>query len=84
MIPVKTKHSNLTLVAEGCGDLPATLVINSAGQEELETCWELSDDDLKHIIENRKIYLYTMGRTVPPMLITSESLIEEAEKGSVT
>ena len=77
MIPVKTKHSNLTLIDEDCGELPATLVINNAGQKELETCWELSDDDLKHIIENRKIYIYTMGLTVPPMLITAESLIDD-------
>ena len=77
MIPVKTKHSNLTLVAEGCGDLPATLVVNDAGQEELETCWELSDDDLERIIKDRRVYLYTMGRTVPPMLMTTESLIDD-------
>ena len=75
MKPIKTDYSNITFVADGCGDLPATLFLHPDGHEEVETCWELSDSDVERILQDRRIYLYTMGRSVPPMAITAQSIL---------
>lgn len=84
MKPVKTEYSNITFVAEGCGDLPATLFLHPEGHEEVETCWELSDADIERILRDRRIYLYTVGRSVPPMAITAQSILVIEENKDVT
>lgn len=73
MTPIKTRYSNITYVAEGCNDLPATLTKNSSGQDEVETCWELTDQEVEQIMKDKKIYLYIMGTAVPPLYMTTES-----------
>jgi len=74
MNPIRTEYSNVTYVAEGCRDLPATVLKNSeTGQDEVETVWELTDEEIEQIRKSRRIYLYIMGRAVPPVLLTSES-----------
>ena len=46
MNPIRTDYSNITYVAEGCDDLPATLAKNTSGRDEVETCWELTDEEV--------------------------------------
>lgn len=75
MIPVKTDYANIVFTAEGCRDLPGTLAVNEKGIPEVETCWELSNEELAQVIETRRIFLYTVGRTVPPMALTTVSQI---------
>lgn len=75
MIPVKTDYANIVFTAEGCRDLPGTLAVNEKGIPEVETCWELSDEELAQVIKTRRIFLYTVGRTVPPMALTTASQI---------
>ena len=55
MTPIKTPYSNITYVAEGCNDLPATLTKNPSGQDEVETCWELTDEEVEQVIKNKKV-----------------------------
>lgn len=84
MKAIRTEYSNITYTAEGCFDLPATLLHNpETGGEEVETVWELDDEELAEIIKNRRVYLYIMGRRVPPVLVTAESLRkEDADNGN--
>ncbi len=75
MKPIRTEYSNATYVAEGCLDLPATILEDpETGRKEVETCWELSDEEIEQVVKGRKIYLYIEGRLVPPVLITAETL----------
>ena len=56
MKPVKTDYSNITYVADGCGDLPATVCHNlTMDRTEIETVWELTDEEVQQITENRRI-----------------------------
>ena len=73
MTPIKTPYSIITYVAEGCNDLPATLTKNTSGQNEVETCWELKNEEVEQVIKNRKVYLYIIGTAVPSLYITTES-----------
>ena len=75
MIPVKTDYANIVFTAEGCKDLPGTLAVNEDGHPEVETCWELSEEELAQVMQTRRIFLYTMGRSVPPMMLATESQI---------
>ena len=75
MIPVKTDYANIVFTAEGCKDLPGTLAVNEDGYPEVETCWELSEEELAQVMQTRRIFLYTMGRSVPPMMLATESQI---------
>ena len=73
MKPVKTEYSNITFVADGCGDLPATICLNMDMQrQEIETVWELSDEEIRQITEGRRLYVYIVGKSVPPLAICTE------------
>ena len=75
MIPVRTDYSNVTYTAEGCFDLPATIARLPEGHEEVETVWELTDEELAEVQRTGKIYMYILGRSVPPISLTTESCI---------
>lgn len=80
MKPVKTKNTNSILKApkdsENVIDLPITRLKYNDGQNAVESCWELSEDELQKIIETKKIYFVCMGVTHPPILLSTESQIE--------
>ena len=74
MKPVKTEYSNIIFVADGCGDLPATICQNlDLQRQEIETVWELSDEEIQQITEGRRLYVYIVGASVPPLAICTES-----------
>ena len=74
MRPVKAEYSNITYVADGCGDLPATICQNlTLNRQEIETVWELSDEEIQQITEGRRLYLYIVGEAIPPVAICTES-----------
>ena len=76
MKPVKTETCNAIYTLEGYNDLPATQYINAdTGEDGVESCWELTPDEIKQVQETGKIYLYIQGNIVPPVLLTTESCI---------
>ena len=75
MTPIRTDYSNVTYTAEGCFDLPATIADRQDGSQEVETVWELSDEEIEQVITDRRIYLYIMGRQVPPVFLSTKSEI---------
>ena len=83
MKPVKTETCNAVYTLEGCQDLPVTKYINGDNDERgVESCWELTPEEIKQIQETGKVYLYIQGDTVPPVLLSTESYIcfEEGEE----
>lgn len=80
MIPIETYYSNITLSAEGCNDLPGTLIYDEDGYDEIETCWKLSGEELKHIAQTGCIYLYTMGRWIPPVMLSVTSKVDTEDR----
>lgn len=82
MKPIKTETCNAVYTLEGCNDLPVTKYTNDANNEcGVESCWELTPDEIKQIQETGKIYLYIQGNVIPPVLLTTESCIYFKEEG---
>ena len=84
MTPIKIPYSNITYTAEGCHDLPATLVQLPDGHEEVETVWELTDEEIEQIVRDRRIYLYIIGRSGPPVCLATEPCIEIEQEGGMS
>ena len=81
MKAIRTEYSNITYTAEGCFDLPATILDNpQTGGQEVETVWELSDEELERVKKDKRIYLYIMGTRVPPVLLSTESFRGEVSE----
>lgn len=78
MFPVKTNHTNTNFTKEGCQDLPGTTYRYEDGSTGIETCWELTPEDLEKLLkmEHPCIFVYMQGVTVPPMLLSTECLIQ--------
>lgn len=80
MKPVKTKNTNSILRApegsEDVVDLPITRLKYEDGSNAVESCWELSEDELQKIIETKKVYFVCTGVTHPPILLSSKSQLE--------
>lgn len=74
MRPVKTDYTNITLTAEGCGDLPATVMQSYDGSQAIETCWELTPEEIAEICSTGRIYLTVTGRVHPPMRLEVTSI----------
>ncbi len=73
MTPIRTDCSNATYTAEGCFDLPATIASWQDGSLEVETVWELTEEELEQINKDRRVYLYIMGRQMPPVFLSVKS-----------
>lgn len=81
MRAIRMDYSNITYTAEGCFDLPATILHNEqTGHDEVETVWELSDEELAQVMESKRVYLYIMGTRVPPVLISTEPYTVEVKE----
>ena len=80
MIPIETYYSNIIFSAAGCKDLHGTLIHNINGSDEIETCWKLSEEELKHIAQTGCIDLYTMGRWIPPVMLSVTSKVDTEER----
>lgn len=80
MIPIETYYSNITFSAEGCKDLHGTLIHHDNAPDEIETCWKLSEEELKHIEQTGCIYLYTMGRWIPPVILSVTSKVATEDR----
>ena len=83
MKPIATETCNAVYTLEGCNDLPVTKYLNANNQEEgVESCWQLTPDEIKTIQDTGRIYLYIQGDTVPPVLLTTEQQIYFKEDGT--
>lgn len=80
MIPIETYYSNIIFSAEGCKDLHGTLIHNEDAPDEIETCWKLSEEELKRIAQSGCIYLYTMGCWIPPLMLSVTSKIDTEDR----
>ena len=80
MIPIETYYSNITFSAEGCKDLHGTLIHHDNAPDEIETCWKLSEEELKHIAQTGCIYLYAMGRWIPPVILSVTSKVATEDR----
>lgn len=76
MRPIQTDTTNIILTAEGCRDLPATIMQYGDGRQEFETCWELDPKELATVQRAGKIYLSVAGRAHPPVRLAVESVLE--------
>ena len=76
MKPIETETTNAVYTLEGCDDLPVTKYNNiSNGEPGVESCWELTPEEIDRIQATGRIYLYIQGNVVPPVLITTESIL---------
>lgn len=76
MNAVKTDTANTVFTKEGCFDLPGTRYTYEDGTPGIETCWELTGEELEQVKKDRRIYVYMMGTTVPPMFLSVQSEIQ--------
>jgi len=80
MKPVKTKFTNSTLKApigsENVVDLPITQLTYTDGSSAVESCWQLSEEELEKVKETGKIYFVCMEKTHPPILLDIKSQLE--------
>lgn len=82
MKPIRTDTTNAVYTLEGCNDLPVTKYINAGNKEPgVESCWELDEEDLENIKKDGKIYLYIQGTVIPPVLLTTESMVYFEKEG---
>lgn len=81
MKPIKTENTNSILLApEGSKDvinLPITKLVYENGTRAVESCWQLSDEELELVKNTGKIYFLCMGETHPPILLSAKSQLEE-------
>lgn len=68
MEPIKFEEQNITFVAEGCLDLPA-----HKAEDQIISCWKLSDEELKQIQETGIVWFSVMGQQQPPIWLGVEN-----------
>lgn len=76
MKPIKTENSNSVLKGYGdVADLPITRLEYEDGSHAVESCWELSKEELEKVKETGKIYFVCIGETHPPILLSAKSQV---------
>ena len=77
MNPVKTENTNSVLTApigsKNVVDLPITQLKYTDGSSAVESCWQLSEEELEKVKETGKVYFICMGQTHPPIFLSSKS-----------
>lgn len=81
MKPITTEHTNSVLkVPEGqekeVMDLPITRLKFGDGTRAVESCWELSKEELEEVKKTGRIHFTCIGNTHPPILLTTKSLLD--------
>ena len=80
MRPIKTKNTNAVLKAPPDSanviDLPITRIRYEDGTQAVESCWELTEEEIKKITETKRIYFICVSVTHPPILLSVESEVE--------
>lgn len=84
MKPVKTETTNLILKGPDDSnviDLPATRIVYGDGQVGIESCWELSPEELEEVKRTGKIYFICIGATHPPICLSPYSSLTGKAEG---
>lgn len=68
MEPIKFKECNVNYVADGCKDLPVY-----KGDNQIISCWELSDEEIREIIKNKVVWLSIWGNQQSPVCLMTEN-----------
>jgi hypothetical protein len=80
MKAIRTDKSNDTLKAppdsENVYDLPITRIVFEDGVNAVESCWEISPEEMEIILKTKKIYFTCFGVTHPPIILKAESFID--------
>ena len=71
MKPVKTERTNCILTSndDNIDDLPITRIKFGDGIQGMESCWELSEEEKKKVLQTGKIYFLCTGNIHPPVLL---------------
>lgn len=79
MIPVKISTTNCMLkgTAPGVMDLPVTKYEYTDGVPAVQSCRQLSEEELQEIIRTGKIYFSVWGSTHPPICLSTTPFVEE-------
>lgn len=78
--PIDFEGSNVlfgapsTMTAEECGDLPCFF-----DGDVVVSCWELTPDELEHVMSTGQVWLMVWGGGTPPVCITGEKPLVEAD-----
>lgn len=85
MKPIKYEYCNDILKApigkeDKVTDLPITRVQFEDGVTGVESCWQLSDEELEEIKLTKRIYFIAIAETHPPILLTSKSCVSVENK----
>ena len=72
MKPIITETTNVMASSDGCEDLPLT---RTGDGQHYETCWELSDEELKEVQKTGKIYVCIRSSTILPMCVDVETML---------
>jgi hypothetical protein len=79
MNPIRTSTTNCILKGTGdVQDLPVTRLTYPDGIIAVESCWELSKEEIEKINKTGKLYFLCLGATHPPICPKVEPEIEEA------
>lgn len=71
MRPIMTTNTNSVLKSckPNTEELPIRRIEYSDGIRVIESCWQLTEEEIKTIAETGKIYLMALGETHPPVLL---------------
>lgn len=78
MKAVKTATTNGVLKgnSDNVFDLPVTNLTYSDGVPAVESCWELSPEEIEEVKRTGRIYFICFGRTHPPIMLDTHSAFE--------
>ena len=80
MKPIEHEHRNDILKAppnsDNVNDLPIARIVFENNVNAVESCWEMTDEELEIIKTTKKVYFTCFGVTHPPILITAKSHIK--------
>lgn len=79
MKPIITNTTNCILkgTSEDVQDLPVTRLEYRDGTHAVESCWELSKEEISQVVKTGKLYFLCLGNTHPPILPKVEPEIKE-------
>jgi hypothetical protein len=80
MKPIETSSTNSILKApqdsENVIDLPITRLQYMDGTHAVESCWEMSEEELEIVKKTGRVYFACFGQTHPPILLSAKSQLE--------
>ena len=78
MKSIRNENTNTTYVRHDCNDLPGAAYKYEDETPAIETCWELTDEELEILKKTKKVYVQQEGKTLPPMMLSVESVFGDS------